>query len=191
LKISENKLYTDKLRLHYEVYFGIAGQKLNHKIGPIERLHPDFYILEFQPNERYNFWIYCTVGMSLDREDDNLIELFIFSPRQDMNQLELLTMCSSFHRTQLPLNLHHTINIGRPWLDNSICDHCFISLPYLDGQKLELFDFYDKEYHIYWMIPITERERDFKIKNGCDALEQLFEEKGINYLQIERECLLS
>jgi len=69
--------------------------------------------------------------MSLDRQDDNLIEVFVFSPRQDFDQVELITVCASYHRNGLPLNIHHTINIGRPWLDNSKCDHCFISLPHL------------------------------------------------------------
>ena len=129
--------------------------------------------------------------MSLDRQDDNLIELFIFSPRQDKAQIELVTVCASYHRNILPLNIHHTVNIGRPWLDNSNCDHCFISLPYLDGEDLEVFSFNDKTYHCYWLIPITEKERDYKIDKGCEALEQLFEDKQLDYLKPERKCLLT
>ena len=183
-------LYTAKLRLHYESYFGISGQLLNLEKGPKEKLNSDFYVLEFKPNHRHNFWTYCSVGMSLDRQDDNLIELFVFSPTQDKEQVELITVCASYHRNKLPLNINHTINIGRPWMENSKCDHCFISLPYLDGEELELFDNNKQEYHCYWLIPITEKERDYKINNGSEALEQLFEDKQLDYLNPKRKCLL-
>jgi hypothetical protein len=51
----------------------------------------------------------------------------------------------------------------------------FISLPYLDGEQLELFNFDRHTIHCYWFIPITEKERNYKIENGCEALERLFE----------------
>jgi hypothetical protein len=187
----QSKAYTEQLQKHYEDYFGISGKQLILEKGPTEKLHNNFYVLEFKPNKIHDFWTYCSVGMSLNRHDDNLIEVFVFSPRQDISQLELITVCASYHRNGLPLNLHHSVNIGRPWLDNSKCDHCFISLPYLDNEVLELFNFNDKIYHCYWIIPITKKERDFKIENGCEALEQLFEDKQLNYLNPERECLLT
>jgi hypothetical protein len=186
----KNNTYTGQLRQHYENYFGISGQRLTWKKGSKEKLHSDFYVLEFKPNDRHNFWIYCSVGMSLDRSDDNLIEIFILSPRQDLGQVELITVCASYHRNDLPLNIHHTINIGRSWLDNSKCDHCFISLPYLDGEQLELFNLNNKDHHCYWLIPITEKERDYKIENGCEALEQLFEDGQLDYAEPNRKCLL-
>ena len=162
-------IYTNELQKHYETYFGITGNKLILKKGPNEKLHSDFYVLEFEPNDRHGFWTYCSVGMSLDREDDNLIEVFVFSPIQDEAQVELITVVASYHRNKLPLNIHHTVNIGRPWLNASKLDHLFISLPYLDESELEIFEFDNKEIHCYWLIPITERERDYKIDNGCEA----------------------
>lgn len=87
--MTEQETYTTNLRKHYENYFGITGQKLILEKGPKDKLHPDFYVLEFEPNERHAFWIYCSVGMSLDRQDDSLIEVFVFSPRQDEAQVEL------------------------------------------------------------------------------------------------------
>jgi hypothetical protein len=46
------------------------------------------------------------------------------------------------------------------------------------------------EIHCYWLIPITEKERDYKIENGYQALEQLFEEKQIDYLDPDRKSLV-
>ncbi|WP_207421168.1 suppressor of fused domain protein [Desertivirga brevis] len=183
--------FTTSLRNHYENYFGIEGIPRLLKKGPTEKLHPDFYVLEFRPNARHHYWTYCTVGMSVGRIDDNLIELFVFSPQQDEAIVELVTVCASYHRNGLPLNIHHTINIGRPWLPNSKCDHGFISLPYMDGEDLELFEFNGQMFHCFWLIPITERERDYKMENGCEALEQLFEDKQLDYLNPLRECLVT
>jgi len=186
-----DKKYTDKLRQHYEKYFGTIGAKLILETGPKEKLHPSFYVLEFKPNAKHDFWVYCSVGMSLDRDDSNLIELFVYSPRQDKAQVELITVSASYHRQKIPLNIHHTVNVGRPWLDNSLCDYAFISLPYLDGEELELFKYNEMTYHCYWLIPITEKEREYKIEKGCEALEQLFEDKQLDYLNPERKCLLT
>ncbi|MBC7892455.1 MAG: suppressor of fused domain protein, partial [Sphingobacteriaceae bacterium] len=129
--------------------------------------------------------------MSVDRLDDNLIELVVYSPKPDNLLVELLTVCASYHRNVLPLNLHHTVNIGQSWLDNSKCDHGFISLPYLDGQELQIFNFGEREIHCYWFIPITEKERNYKIDEGCEALEQLFEDKQIDYLNPNRDSLIT
>ncbi len=64
----QSKTYTDKLRKHYEDYFGISGQRLILVKGPKEKLHNDFYVLEFKPNDRHDFWTYFSVGMSLDQK---------------------------------------------------------------------------------------------------------------------------
>jgi Suppressor of fused protein (SUFU) len=189
--VFNSKKYIDTLLQHFERYFGKSGKKIRLEYGPKEKLNPDFYVLEILPNDRHNMFCYCTVGMSADRLDENLIELVLYSPRQDNSIVELLTFCASYHRNKLPLNIHHTVNIGQPWLDNSKCDHGFISLPYLDGELLELFNFGGQNIHCYWFIPITEKERDFKVENGCEALEQLFEEKTFNYLNPSRESLAS
>lgn len=178
--------YFDNLIRHYETYFGVKGTSLTLQQGPTNKLHEDFFILEFPHNERHQMFCYCTVGMSADRFDDNLIELVVYAPKSDKLLVELLTVCASYHRNKLPLNLHHTVNIGQPWLNNSKCDHGFISLPYLDGEELEIFNYNGQKVHCYWFIPITEKERDFKIKSGWEALEKLFEDRQFDYL---RACL--
>ena len=86
-------------------------------------------------------YVYCTAGMSIDHLDEPLTELFVYSPKADMALVELMTVCASYHRNKLPLGIHHTVNIWQPWLEDSKCDHGFISLPYLDGEDLEIFNF--------------------------------------------------
>ena len=190
MQLFDTKNYVDNLTRHYETYFGVKGKRLILQQGPTEKLHSDFFILEFSPNYRHQMFSYCTVGMSVDRLDDNQIELVVYSPKSDNLLVELLTVCASYHRNRLPLGLHHTVNIGQPWLDNSKCDHGFISLPYLDDEELEIFRFGGQEIHCYWFIPITEKERDYKMEKGCEALEQLFEDNQFDYLNPNRDSLI-
>ena len=185
-KLKHDFYYTNLIS-HYEKYFGNSGVKLTLNEGPMEKLDQDFHIREFEISRSEEpYYCYCTVGMSVGRIDDNLIELFVYSPKSDLALVELLTVCASYHKNVLPLNLNHTVNIGQSWIDNSICDHGFISLPYLDGEKLELTG----DVHCYWFIPITIEERDFKIANGSEALEQLFEDQVLDYINPMRQSLV-
>ena len=157
---------------------------------PLGKLHRDFFVLELPPNEKHKMWVYVTVGMSMDREDENLIELIVYSSEKNNSIVELLTLNASFHKNSEPLNLHHTVNIGKGISYKAACDHAFISLPYLDGEALEHFRINDKIVHVYWLIPITQNERDYKIEQGCEALEQLFEDRQLNYLDFNRKSLI-
>ncbi|AOM77702.1 suppressor of fused domain protein [Pedobacter steynii] len=183
------KNYTEQLVHHYENYFGLTGTRLKWPKGPVDKLHPDFFILEFPPNQKQEMFCYCTVGMSVDYMDEPM-EMIVYSPRSDLSLVELLTICTSYHRNKAPLNLHHTVNIGQPWLDFSRCDHGFISLPYLDGNDLCVFNFNDQVIPCYWFIPITKQERDYKIEQGAEALELLFEQHQLDYLNAGRESLI-
>ena len=191
MRLFKLKTYIDSLTRHYEIFFGLHGKYFKLEKDSKENLDHDFFILEFPPNNKHNMFCYCTAGMSFKRNDDNLIELIIYSAKPDKTLIELLTICALYHRNGNPLNLHHTVNIGQPWQDNSKCDHGFISLPYLDGAQLEIFKFKERETHCYWFIPITKKERDYKSNNGFEALEKLFENKQFNYLNPNRDCLIS
>ena len=175
-----------QLQRHLESQWQTKGRSLKWKQGPTEKLPGAFRVLEFEPSSIHPFWIYSTLGMSLERADSHLIEMHIFSAKQDERLVELLTVTASCHRNSLPLGLHHTINFGRPWQDNSPCSFGFISIPYLDGEDLELFHFEDRHLHNLWLIPITEPEREYKVAHGWDALETLFEKYGLDYLDASR-----
>ncbi|EKJ86463.1 suppressor of fused domain protein, partial [Leptospira meyeri serovar Hardjo str. Went 5] len=41
-----------------------------------------------------------------------------------------------------------------------------------------------------WLIPITEAERNYKIDYGIEMLEEIFEEKQLNYLDFTRKSLI-
>ena len=173
------------LKQHLEVSWGPSNDKKHEIPDPHGKMGKDFSVLEFPPSEKASCWIYATLGMSTDTPD-SLIELHVLSSKQDATLIELLTITASFHQNDALLGLHHTVNFGRPWQDDSACSFGFISLPYMDGEELEMFNFEGWHLHNLWLLSITESERDYKIENGWDALEQRFEDCGLDYLNPQR-----
>ncbi|OON67601.1 suppressor of fused domain protein [Hymenobacter sp. CRA2] len=175
----------EHLQRHLEGQWQAPGRRIRWEQGPTSKLHPDFRVVEFEPGDKHDFWIYSTLGMSLDLEG-RPIELHLFAPQQNLNLVELLVAAAAFHRTEAPLALHHTLNLGRPWLPGSACDHGLIAVPYLDGPDLELLRTPQGVVSNYWLIPITESERDFKVRMGWEELEDMFEVSGLDYLDPNR-----
>jgi Suppressor of fused protein (SUFU) len=75
-------------------------------------------------------------------------------------------------------------------LDDSSCNHFLVSLPYTFGPQLEVCSVGGENIHLYWLLPITKDEKDFKTENGLDALEAKFEEKGLPYWRPERPSVI-
>ena len=96
------KTYCDSLREHYETYYGVKGTRRNWVIRPTGKLPDDFYVLEIELDRKNKKWVYLTVGMSMDRKDDNLVELFVYSSEQNDSIVELLTLNASCHRNSKP-----------------------------------------------------------------------------------------
>ena len=110
------------------------------------------------------------------------IELHLFSPYASKDVVELLVVTAHYHRTATSLDLWHTVNFGRPWLNASSCSHGFVSLPYLDGPALEDLRADTALIKCYWLIPVTASEVRFGCEKGVQALEQKFERANFNYL---------
>ena len=156
--------------------------------GPMKEHYPEFTILVNPPTKNRDMWTYATVGMS-DTENDS-IELHLFSEIENDDLVEILTVVAYYKLTENKIGLDDTVNFGKSWLPNSNCDYGLISLPYLDGEKLEKLKIDNKQISFYWLIPITKNERDYRWKFGIEKLEELFEKKQINYLDPNRKSLV-
>lgn len=166
---------------HYRAVWGVEGIPCLFPFGPFRSLPEDFLVLKFPPSAERNAWVYATRCMS-QPEDESPVELHMFSSADALELIELMYMTAYFHRTAAHLNLGHSVNFGKPWLPGSDCDHGLISLPYLDGPKLEILDRSGTNARCYWLIPITASEVAFKRAHGLDALEERFEQAQFNYL---------
>lgn len=170
---------------HYERIF-IKNPKIYlWDKGPYERLPYDFRILEFPPAESKNTWTYATCCMS-QPEDSTKIELHIYSSKKDESIIELLTALVFYHRTTNKIGLNHTVYFGRPWQDSSKCDYGFVSLPYIDDPALEDFNSANGLIKFYWLLPVAEKEVEYKKEYGVEALESKFDEPQFNYIDPNR-----
>lgn len=183
------KDYKDRILKHYTVNWQVNGREIVFTKGPVHELPPEFAIVEFAPHAGREMWTYATCCMS--QEDDTLpTELHMFSPIQNEKIVELLVATAHYHRTGHRIGLGNSVNFGRPWLDNSACEYGFVSLPYLDGPKLEnLALSRDKTLKMYWLIPVTKSEVEYKKVHGVDGLEELFETGSLNYIDVTRKSL--
>lgn len=181
----------DAIKLHYATQWRTNPVVKTWNTGPIGELPPGFCVLEFAPTQARQMWTYATCCMS-QRSDPRRVELHLFSPIQTDVHVELLTVVAHYHRTGMMLDLGHTVNFGRPWLDQSACEFGFISLPYLDGPKIEQLHLQDGNsvVNCLWLIPITEAERDFKMSFGIELLERRFEESRFDYLNPSRPSVV-
>jgi hypothetical protein len=175
--------YAERIVAHYSSFWGLPASIERWERGPAHELSPDFRILVFAPRKSRTCWTYATCGMS-EPEEDEPIELHLFSPVESPRHVETLTAIAHIHRTGERLGLGHTVNLGRPWLDSSRCEFGLLSLPYLDAPSIERCAIaeWNIEARCLWLISITEREREFKKLSGLDALEWQFELKSFNYL---------
>lgn len=181
--------YFEIVKKHYEKIWKNKAESKRWELGPIDKLNENFRVLEFPPTKKREMWTYATVGMSslLDQEP---IELHLFSYDKDESLIELLTAVAYYHQNNAYLNLHHTVNFGRSWMGKSMCNHGFISLPYLDGPDLENLSVNESVVKFYWLIPINALELTYKKEHGTDALEEKFDESGLDYLNPERESVV-
>lgn len=161
--------------MHYRTALESEPVRRTFDRGPIHQLPPDFCVFEIPPCEQRDVWVYASCGMSFDNSVP--IEVYVFSPRQAPELIELLYVMGHFHINGEALDEQHTVNFGRPWMQGSSCQFGLLST--MDSH-IDWGDIDGQNVHFLWLIPITEAERDFKIEFGLSALDRLFEEKSVD-----------
>jgi hypothetical protein len=172
--------YPRAIERHYATNWAEPRARRAWHRGPVTRLPPEFCVLLIQRSSE--MIAYATRCMS-QPEDLERLELHILTKSAqscDDALVETLTAVAHYHRTERPLKLGESVNFGRPWTDGSSCTRGLISLPYLDGPKLEWLP--EPKIRFLWLIPVTEAEIDFKKIHRVDALERRFEEAAYDYL---------
>lgn len=173
--------YREAIATHYERCWSATGESMRWSSGPVDDLPADFTVLRFPPSAGRPMSIDATAGMS-QPEDDDRLEIHVFSPTSTSAHVELMTVIAHFHRTGTRLGLGHTINFGRPWLPGSKFTYGVLSLSYLDGPSLEVLELEAGKVRFAWLVPITEAEMDFEKSHGLDALEQKLEGGSFDYI---------
>jgi hypothetical protein len=173
--------YQVALLAHYQACWQTQPVPLRSSRPARQPIEATFHVLEFAPSVHRAMWTYATCGMSSWRVDHPL-ELHLFSAQQDHGLVDLLTTVAHYHQTEHALGLGHTVNFGVPWQTDSRCSYGLLSLPYLDGPTLEKLHVGARQVSCYWLVPITQAERDVKRDFGLEALEALFDHPPFDYL---------
>ncbi|EJL6307626.1 suppressor of fused domain protein [Vibrio mimicus] len=181
----------EKIIKHYAEFFeGHDFEILSWELGPIKKIVPDFQVVRFAPGPQINMWVYCSVGASeITHSDSVLHEFVVVSPIESNRLVEMLAMVTYYHSNH-NLGFGHTLPIGEPWLEGSNCENWLISLPYPFGEDLEIMPLNSSHVHVAWLLPITDDERNFKIKYDLDALEQKFDDAELKYWEVKRSSVV-
>jgi Suppressor of fused protein (SUFU) len=177
------------VRQHLKQFFeGHSCEEHVWTLGPAPAELPRLRVLEFAPGPIIELWVYASVG-AWEARDDPRLEFLIVAPQQDRRHVELLFMTAWYHHGHC-LGKGHTLPIGEPWLPGSACDHFLVSLPYPFGPKLEVCNLDNWHLHILWLLPITQSEREFKVREGLEALEQRFDSCQLAYWHPDRPSVV-
>lgn len=160
--------------------------------GPIAQNLPSFRVLELEPSHRADPWLYASDGIRGVPTEDNIpLEFFIESPARDPIHVETLAMLANFHADdRYRLALGKVVNIGRPWIDGSICDHLLVSLPYPFGPAFEWFSADEGRVRLLWLLPITPAEARFARSHGYEALEERLDAARPDVLNVRRPSVI-
>lgn len=182
-----NTEYVERLKEHYAKTWPIYVGATRWEKGPIRDLPDEFDVVHFRRASGLD--ICATRCMSLPSDAERL-ELHVISRgvQEPAGLVELLTTIAHFHRTGQRLSLGHTVSFGRPWLPKSRCAYGLISLPYLDGPRLEWME--DPRVRCLWLVPITVEEREFKKTAGLEALEERLEKEKFDFADPGRKSVV-
>ena len=178
------------VKLHLQAYFlHHQCEELVFDKGPMIEEAPWFRVLRFSPGPMYNLWAHVTLGASALRDEEGGLEFSILTEYESPRFVELLTMSAYYHQNH-KLGVGHTVSLGEPWVDGSRCNCYLVSLPYPLGPDFEVCKVNDSHVHALWLLPITEKEREYKISNGADALERIFDQKALKYWDFSRRSVV-
>lgn len=185
--LSERNNDFEKLKKHYELNWGQKECDLLWEKGPIKDLPVGFHTEVYKKDETTN--VITTSGLSFGNSSNKIELCLYYDPnfRSELRLAEILTVTAHFHLAGEALKVGDSVNWGEPIIEKSKCCWGYLSWPYLEGVKLGNIEFNGAK--VFWLVPITEEELKFKKINGVDSLEQIFEEKELNYIDLLRESL--
>ena len=154
---------------------------------------PHVRVLRVDPETRGGLWLHVSSGASVPAgggpAGPDGSEFVLVTPFKTLRAVELLAMVVYFHGVQ-ELSVGDTVSVGEPWLPGSTCGHLLVSNPYLLADELWTLPLAGRSVHFRWVIPITADERAYAAEHGLEALEQRFEEAGLEYWDPHRSSVL-
>ncbi len=143
------------------------------------------------PGPQSELWTYISRGASDPGVNDKRrLEFIIQAEEPDPRLVEVVGMSCYYHQS-VGLGVGFTFPVGEPVLPDSQLDHILVSIPYQFDSEFEECSNEDELVQFVWLLPITREEREFKVKEGLEALEQAFEDAEVPYWDAWRDSVIS
>lgn len=141
--------------------------------------------------------MYASIGMSragmLDSETNTIhyAEIFMGVYEHFESLPKIMAMLATYpHNEKTFVAPEHTIPLGMPIVQNSSLTSVLFAIAYFDPPWFRGLDVDGKHIQFLWVIPLTEREREFKTKTGWNALGQMFENEQVVIGDVFRESAI-
>ena len=149
--------------------------------GRILKVQPRFQVLRFAPGPKSSLWAYCSVGAwEVGGPGVRRLEFLYLSAAATDRMVELLAMLTAYHQgNKLDYRAYAAARrtVGPRINTRSPVD--FYAL--YSGSRLRELPPRWAHAHCVWALPITAAQRAFKVEHGLEALEQRFEDAGLEY----------
>ncbi len=143
------------------------------------------------PENPLDPWVYLSIGgFAHTVRRGSGVELMLLSPEKHDRHITAVCDALAAHRA-LPAGVcvGTTIPLLRPWRPDACCDHLLVTLPYPYGPMLEQCDARGFPVRILWLMPITASEAAFADREGVEALEDRFEARAVDFMQLQRRSV--
>jgi len=179
------------LEAHVASWFPHEWEEFSWQDGSIASRFPEFRVARGRASPESS-WCYVTLGAwQATRDDHHALEFFLLSPRPTAYHVETLAELTLQCADADPKpGLGAVIDTGRPWIEDGVADHFFVTLPYPFGPEFEDVLLDDLHVRILWLLPITKTEADFLRREGIDAFEELAESSGVEFADPRRPSLV-
>lgn len=180
--------YLEAREAHYTRFFGPLTQPVNHSTD-VQPVHIDVY--QFEPNADRDFWTLVTGGMSdarmplpndAEAHISGYSEVFMYAREPLGWMISVLKGLGEMPFVdETFLHWFHTIPNGQPMTAKPSLLTSFLLLPPYYEDRAFGDDFVIDGHRVQplFLVPITEEERQYAVKNGVEALEEKFEEGGL------------
>ncbi len=182
----ETEFDSQRLLSHLATFFPDREIRTAVWHGAVNKSLPGFCVRVIAPSLAGEKWCFVSDGARRVSTDHVGFEFLITAPFDNACHVETLAMLANF-RADPRYRVYEgkVIDIGRPWMPGSRCDHLLLSLPYPLGPRFEHVPG-DPALRILWLMPITRSEAEFAHTHSVEELERRFEAAAIDILDPDR-----
>jgi len=167
---------------HYSKFLGPIDEKIAHSTD-VQEVHIDIYT--FPPTDKRWYWTLITGGMSdkhqnipedaTDISGRTELIMYVEEPKGWIYNV-LKTLAEMPFKEKTFFYWYHTVLYGEPMMpEPSELTSVFFLPPCFEKPKFDTLQIAGEKVNILWVVPITEREREYVIQEGNAALIDVFQ----------------